>query len=115
MMRDHVSEWVNLTKGEKYYMYAKHFETSGGDNFAVGVEIKQTNSTVIGHHHAMKEVQYVSIFPSNPQKEVTRISVTNPPETGNFYLSFQIPGNNSYWSSGPIPYKASASQVKNAL
>lgn len=53
-MHDHVTEWVNLTKGEKYYMYAKHFEHYGWDNFAIGVEIKQ--SSFVGHHHAMKEV-----------------------------------------------------------
>jgi hypothetical protein len=30
---------------------------------AVGVEIEQANST--GHHHAMKEVQYVSMSDPN--------------------------------------------------
>jgi hypothetical protein len=34
------SEWLNLTKGEKYYMYGKQLENTGGDNFVVGVEIK---------------------------------------------------------------------------
>lgn len=79
-MHDHITEWVNLTKGEKYYMYAKYLEYGGWDNFAIGVEIKQ--SSFVGHHHAMKEVQYVSIFPSNPKKELTRITVTNPPDSG---------------------------------
>ena len=37
--KDYKSEWLNLTKGEKYYIYGKHYQSSYGDNFAVGVEI----------------------------------------------------------------------------
>lgn len=58
-----VSEWYNLTKDEKYYIYARHREWTGGDSFGVGVEINQTaindNSSadyVANHHHAMKEI-----------------------------------------------------------
>jgi hypothetical protein len=47
-------QWVNLTKGEKYYMYTKHYEGTGGDNLALAVEINQTAMT--GHHHSIKEV-----------------------------------------------------------
>lgn len=54
LINDAVSGWVNLTKGEAYYMYAKHEERWGNDHFAVGVEINQTNMT--DHHHAMKEI-----------------------------------------------------------
>jgi hypothetical protein len=54
------SEWYNLTKDEKYYIYSRYREGTGGDNFGVGVEINQTavnNDTyVANHHHAMKEV-----------------------------------------------------------
>jgi hypothetical protein len=39
LISDHKSEWVNLTKGEKYYMYGKHWEHHGSDHFVVGVEI----------------------------------------------------------------------------
>lgn len=28
-----VSDWYNLTGGEQYYMYARHKEGNGGDNF----------------------------------------------------------------------------------
>lgn len=60
-----VSEWVNLTKGHEYYISGRHYDGGGGDNFAVGVEINQTalDSTEIipNHHHAMKEIQYVSL------------------------------------------------------
>jgi len=34
-----VSDWHNLTGGQHYYMYARHLEGTGGDNFLVGVEI----------------------------------------------------------------------------
>lgn len=39
LINDAVSEWVNLTKGEKYYMQSKHEERWHTDNFVVGVEI----------------------------------------------------------------------------
>lgn len=54
LRNDAVSTWVNLTKGEKYYMYGKHEERWHADNFVVGVEIVQ--SAMVDHHHAMKEI-----------------------------------------------------------
>jgi hypothetical protein len=54
-----ISEWVNLTEGEAYYLEAVTYEGSGGDHFSVAVEIEQ--SDFVGHHHSMKEVQYVSV------------------------------------------------------
>jgi len=40
-------------------MKAHHLEGGGGDHFGAAVEI---NSTALpGHHHSMKEIQYVSI------------------------------------------------------
>ena len=58
-----VSQWYNFTKGEKYYIYGKHYEHNGADSFQVGVEINQTavpaEQYVSNHHHAMKEIQYI--------------------------------------------------------
>ena len=56
------SEWVSLTAGEHYYIEAKHLEGGGGDHFSSAVEIEQ--SDIIGHHHSMREVQYLSVFPA---------------------------------------------------
>jgi len=53
------SEWINMTAGQHYYIEAEHVEYAGGDHMTVAVEIEQT--AVIGHHHAMKEVQYLSV------------------------------------------------------
>jgi len=58
---DAKSDWVNLTAGEKYYVQGSHVERWGSDHMAVGVEIEMANST--GMHHAMKEVQYLSVSP----------------------------------------------------
>jgi hypothetical protein len=55
------SEWINLTAGEPYYIEGGTFEWTGGDHFSVAVEIEQTNTSVVGHHHAMKEVQYLEV------------------------------------------------------
>ena len=37
--RDYKSPWVNLTKGQRYYIKSKHYEGTGGDNMALAVEI----------------------------------------------------------------------------
>jgi hypothetical protein len=54
-----ISEWVALTEGEHYYIEGKHLEGTGGDHFSTAVEIEQ--SDIIGHHHSMREIQYVSV------------------------------------------------------
>jgi hypothetical protein len=46
-----------LTEGLPYYIEADQYEGSGGDNFAVAVEIEATpEKNTTGHHHSMKEV-----------------------------------------------------------
>jgi len=54
-----ITEWLPLTEGEHYYIEAKHLEGSGGDHFSVAVEIEKSDAA--GHHHTMKEVQYLSV------------------------------------------------------
>jgi len=107
LINDAVSEWVNLTKGEKYYMYGKHRESWGGDHFVVGVEIQQ--SAMTDHHHAMKEIQYLEVKPGEGNREVTRVNVTNPSLGGKYYLRMQNPANLTYWTSSAIPADATAS------
>lgn len=58
---DMQSEWISLTKDQPYYIQGETFEWTGGDHFSVAVEIEQTNDTVVGHHHSMKEVQYLEV------------------------------------------------------
>ena len=43
-----VSDWIELTEGEKYYMQAHYAEYGGGDHMKTAVEIEQTE--IVGHH-----------------------------------------------------------------
>ena len=63
-----------------------HLEGSGSDNMAVGVEIEQANTT--GHHHAMKEIQHISISNPNSIHEVSRLVVENPDPSGTYKINF---------------------------
>lgn len=110
---DAISDWVNLTKDEKYYIEGSHFEGGGGDNYVVGVEINQTEMT--DHHHAMKEIQYISIAPENPSFDTCRVTVTNPTDDGTYYLRFQDPEDLSYTLSEEIADKASASNFRRRV
>jgi hypothetical protein len=73
-----------LTQGEHYYMEAWHYEGNGGDHFAAAVEIEQ--SDIIGHHHSMKEIQYISVE-AEQVFESTRINITDI-DDGNFIVVF---------------------------
>lgn len=85
---DSVSEWINLTKGEKYYLRGRHYDNGWADNFAIGVEINKTETMDISkHHHAMKEIQYIAVGPKDAKYEVTRITITNPTKGGTYHLS----------------------------
>lgn len=57
-----ISDWISLTAGEHYYIEGQHLEGNGGDHFTTAVEIEQTE--IVGHHHSMKEVQYLSVYPA---------------------------------------------------
>ena len=101
-----VSDWVNLTKGDEYYVYGSHYDGGGGDNFVVGVEINQTafttNDIIPNHHHAMKELQYISVGAPDPKFETFRITVTNVDLTGFYIVSFQNPSDLEWWNSEQI-------------
>ena len=75
-----------------YYLWARHREGGGGDNFQVGVEINQTavnNDTWIpDHHHAIKEIQYISIGVNDSKKESFRVTVNGVDKGGTFLLRF---------------------------
>lgn len=69
------SVWVNLTKGEHYYMRGQHIEGSGGDHYNVAVELKKTNSTPANHHHDSPEIQYLSITPTEKKWETMDLKI----------------------------------------
>ena len=79
-----ISEWISLTEGEHYFIEGKHLEGGGGDHFSVAVEIEQADTA--GHHHAMKEVQYLSVY-TDQVFDTTRINITNA-DDGQFILAF---------------------------
>jgi hypothetical protein len=110
---DSKSEWVNLTAGEKYYVQGSHTERWGSDHMSVGVEIEMANST--GHHHAMREVQYISISNPHAQFEVSRITVDNVESAGNYKINFQDPSDMKYVKSESVSANATASEMKNAV
>lgn len=67
-----MSKWYTLTAGKKYFMKSNHYEGGGGDNFAVAVEIKKSDTAK--HHNAFKEIQKISMV--GPQDyETTSITV----------------------------------------
>ena len=79
-----ISEWISLTEGEHYYLQGHHLESGWGDHFSVAVEIEKADTT--GHHHAMKEVQYLSVG-TDQHYDTTRINITNA-DDGQFILAF---------------------------
>lgn len=52
--RAYWSEWVELKKGENYYLEGRYASGKGGDHFSVAVEIEQT--AIKNHHHSMREI-----------------------------------------------------------
>lgn len=86
LIGDTVTDWINFTKGEKYYMYAKHWDNHGSDYMTVGVEINQT--TMVNHHHSMKEIQYIEATVENATYDTMRITHGDPSASGKYYLTF---------------------------
>jgi hypothetical protein len=106
-----ISDWVSLNVGEHYYIEGQHLEGNGGDHFAAAVEIEQ--SEIVGHHHAMKEIQYVSVQ-AEQTYELTRINITNK-DDGQFLLLFQNPNDLKVNRSLPISASASAAELLDAV
>lgn len=84
---DLVTEWFSLEEGKEYYLEARHNEGNGGDYLTVSVEIEQDD--MIGHHHAMREVQKVGFYSDAP-REKTQIEVSNI-DRGTFKLLYMHP------------------------
>lgn len=88
-----ISDWVSLTEGVPYYMEAEHSEAGGGDHFTASVEIEATSDkNTTGHHHNMKEVQYIAVEAAKVF-ETTKFTVTNLDNTGGYILIFTNPSD----------------------
>ena len=122
-----------MTEGEPYYLEAKTVENGGGDHFSVAVEIEDD---VVGHHHSMKEVQFVSMEAAQVF-ESFRINITNleveergfsgayynytivktiEEMAGGYYIfMFTDPRDLEIKPSKPIEANASPNDMKNAI
>jgi hypothetical protein len=105
------SEWIDMVKGEHYYLEALHAEGGGGDHLAVAVEIEQ--SAITGHYHSVREIQELTISVEN-NKDTTRITVTNA-DNGEYILNFQDPVSLKYLASNKIRTNATASQFADGV
>lgn len=106
-----ISDWVNLVKGEHYYIEAVAIERTGNDHVTVGVEIEQT--AITGHHNSMKEIQRLSINVTN-NLDTTRLTIENA-DGKDYKLNFMNPKNLKYYSSELISTKATALQFRNGI
>jgi len=93
-----VSEWRTLEEGKNYYIESHHVESRGGDHFTVAVEIEQTE--IVGHHHALREVQYLGIH-TNDYRDTVRFTIDNP-DGGDFKLVLVDPRTGKMTTSKTI-------------
>lgn len=100
-----MSQWIALEEGENYYVEGFHYEGSGGDNFAVSVEIEEDDSSA--HPNAMKEIQRLSMIPDqtyekmwvkiqNADSNSYRLKLTNP-DDGEVFTSESIAADATNW------------------
>ena len=105
------SGWHSLTKGEKYYIEARHSEATGGDHLTIGVEIEKADTT--GHHHAMKELQYIGVL-TTQQFEEFNVTV-NKPDEGEYLMAFRSPTNQTLMPQTKVKANANANTFRLAI
>lgn len=98
------TEWFDLEEGKEYYLEVRHHEGSGGDHLTVSVEIEQDAGEMVGHHHAMREVQKVGFYSDAP-REKTQIEVSNI-DSGTFKLLYMHPTTMEPTPTGKISANA---------
>lgn len=110
------SKWVNMTKGAHYYIETHHVEGGGGDHLNVAVEIKKTAATVVGHHHSLKEVQYLGIE-SDDKRDTSQIiiDVDAKFDDKEYMLFLLSPTTKQMTGSDKIKVDCSASTMRAAL
>jgi hypothetical protein len=57
--QDFVTDWISLEQGQSYPIEAQHIEKWWTDHLTVSVEVEQ--STIVGHPHSVKELQYIEV------------------------------------------------------
>ena len=77
--RYNATSWMNLTKGEHYYIRGTHREGTGGDHYTLAVEMKKVSNPPYNasetHHHDSPEMQYLSIEVNNKTMETIEIEI----------------------------------------
>jgi hypothetical protein len=79
------SSWISLTAGQNYYIEGLTYNDEGADSFSVAVEIEQSSMT--GHHHAIKEIQKIGVHVTETNRDTIRITIENM-DSGNFRIAF---------------------------
>jgi hypothetical protein len=110
--RQTISGWYNLTAGQKYYMQGKHAEGHGGHHFTVAVEVEKTPEIPVGHHHTMKEIQYVEAK-SNGAFEVSTLTIDSI-DAGLFKM-VMLATNGTPTATGTISANSTADQLKSKI
>lgn len=95
--RNRISEWRTLEEGQHYYIESHHVEGGGDDHFSVAVEINQTE--IVGHHHAIREIQYVGIN-STDNRDTVRVTIDNP--DGGVFKLVLMSSEGKMYTSGDI-------------
>jgi len=106
-----ISEWIELEEGEPYYIEGKQLQGSGGDHFSTAVEIE--HDAMEGHHHSMKEVQYLSVEPAQVF-DTTRVTITNM-DDGQFLLLLLNPVSLKTNKTALISASATADEFRQSV
>jgi hypothetical protein len=96
-----------MTQGQEYYMEGRYLNHGGRGSFSTAVEIEQ--STVVGHHHAMKEIQELKVTTAQTKEKAT-VTVMNP-DSKHYILTFKNPTTSAYVPTDKIPANANSGTV----
>jgi hypothetical protein len=107
----HMSDWVNLTAGESYYLEGRHYEGSGGDHFTASVEIEQAE--IENHPNSVREVQQIEMYPVHVMEQ-SYVEMTNT-DTGSYVIAFLHPVYFNYTMSGILTVDCSTDTFKDAI
>lgn len=101
-----------MTEGVAHAIEGRHIEHNGRDFFTVSVELEQ--SDIIGHPHAMKEIQYVEVR-SNATFERTQLEI-NKVDSGKFKVVFMHPTTlKPNATKDYISMNATAAELRDAI
>ena len=115
----HITDWIDLTTGEFYFIEGYAMESNETDHFTVSVEFEKASAT--GHHHARKEVQVLKIDQTNVAEQF-QITVNGAAGVGDMIVQFLNPKNDEngvwqvkWWQSEPMADNVSAETMKTNI